>query len=62
MDYGTFRGIFTLVLMVLIIAIAIWAYSKNRKTEFDDAANSIFDEDEKRSNSVAKNQQESNNE
>ena len=46
MDYGTFRGIFTLVLLVLFIVIVLWAYSKRSKRRFDDAANAIF-EDEK---------------
>lgn len=46
MDYGTFRGIFTLVLMVLFIVIVWWAFSKRTKSKFDEAANAIF-EDEK---------------
>ncbi|WMC12143.1 cbb3-type cytochrome c oxidase subunit 3 [Oceanimonas pelagia] len=37
----------TLALLVLFVGIVWWAYSKRRKGKFDDAANSIFDEDER---------------
>ncbi|ENY71044.1 CcoQ/FixQ family Cbb3-type cytochrome c oxidase assembly chaperone [Aeromonas diversa] len=42
MDYGTFRGLYTLLLMAIMIGIAVWAYSKRRKAAFDEAANLIF--------------------
>ena len=45
-DINTIRSIFTLLLFVLFIAICIWAYSKNRKKEFEDAANIPFQDDE----------------
>ena len=45
MDYGTLRGAFALLILALFIIIVAWSYSKKRKTEFDSAANSIFDED-----------------
>lgn len=45
MDYGTYRGVYTLILLVLFLVIVYWAYSKNRKSKFDDIANSIFDEE-----------------
>ena len=38
MDAGTWRGIFTVVMMLLFVAICFWAFSSKRKTEFDDAA------------------------
>ncbi len=59
MDYGTFRGIFTLVLMILFIVIVIWAYSKRAKSRFDDAANAIFDEDKDQKETINKKEQES---
>ncbi|HCV03533.1 MAG TPA: CcoQ/FixQ family Cbb3-type cytochrome c oxidase assembly chaperone, partial [Pseudoalteromonas sp.] len=31
MDYGTYRGILTLVILVLFIVIVVWAYSKRSK-------------------------------
>lgn len=31
MDYGTFRGLYTLLLMAIMIGIIVWAYSKRRK-------------------------------
>lgn len=52
MDYGTFRGIFTLVLLVLFIAIAWWAYSKRSKKNFDEAANAIFEDENVHNNTV----------
>lgn len=45
MDYGTYRGVYTLVLLVLFLIIVWWAYGKNRKNKFDDIANSILDDD-----------------
>jgi cytochrome c oxidase cbb3-type subunit 4 len=52
MDYGTFRGIFTLVLLVLFIAIVLWAYSKRSQKKFDDAANAIFEDENVHKNTV----------
>lgn len=46
MDINTLRSIFTLLLFILFIAICIWAYSKRRKQEFEDAANIPFQVDE----------------
>jgi cytochrome c oxidase cbb3-type subunit 4 len=48
MDYGTYRGVYTLILLILFLVIVYWAYSKNRKSKFDDIANSIFDEENDR--------------
>lgn len=45
-DINTLRSIFTLLLFILFIAICIWAYSKRRKQEFEDAANIPFQADE----------------
>ncbi|BBI53037.1 hypothetical protein HORIV_54580 [Vreelandella olivaria] len=39
MDTGTFRGLITLILIFAFIGIALWAYSKRRKPDFDEAAN-----------------------
>ena len=46
MDYGTYRGVYTLILMVLFLVIVYWAYNKKSKIKFDDIAQSIFEEDE----------------
>ncbi len=45
MDYGTLRGAFALLILALFIIIVAWSYSKKRKADFEDVANSIFDED-----------------
>ncbi|GHE83856.1 cbb3-type cytochrome oxidase subunit 3 [Thalassotalea profundi] len=57
MDYGTLRGVITLIILTLFIIIVIWSYSKKRKSAFDKAANSIFEEDHKEET----NKQETNN-
>ncbi len=38
MDINTFRGIMTLLLMVLFIGLVFWAYSRRRKTDFNEAS------------------------
>ena len=58
MDYGTLRGLIALLIFGLFIIIVIWSYSKKRKTAFDEAANSIFDEDTKINSSDKDNKQE----
>lgn len=46
MDTGTFRGLITLFLIIAMIGIALWAYSKRRKADFDEAANLPFADDD----------------
>lgn len=47
MDAGTWRGIFTLIMLVLFVALWIWAWSSKRKKDFDEAAQLPFtDEDQ----------------
>ncbi len=38
MDINTLRGIITALLIVIFIGLFFWAYSKNRKADFDEAA------------------------
>ena len=48
MDYAITGTIFTLIVFVVFIGIVIWAYSKRSNAGFDEAANLIFaDEDKK---------------
>ena len=47
MDYGTLRGLIALLILALFIIIVVWAYSKNRKADFDKAANSILEDGHK---------------
>ncbi|WP_019616664.1 cbb3-type cytochrome oxidase subunit 3 [Psychromonas ossibalaenae] len=44
MDFMTFNGLYTLFLIVVFVALILWAYSKKQKKTFEDIANSIFDE------------------
>ncbi|PKF62571.1 CcoQ/FixQ family Cbb3-type cytochrome c oxidase assembly chaperone [Psychromonas sp. psych-6C06] len=50
MDFATFNGLYTLFLIIIFVALIFWAYSKKQKKQFDDIANSIFDEPEDLSN------------
>ncbi len=45
MDYGTLRGLVALLILALFIIIVVWSYSKKQKSAFDEAANSIFEEE-----------------
>jgi cytochrome c oxidase cbb3-type subunit 4 len=38
MEIGTIRGLLTLVLMLAFIGLVVWAYSRRRKADFDEAA------------------------
>lgn len=46
MDYGTYRGIYTLILLILFLGIVYWSYSSKTKKEFKDIAESILDDDD----------------
>ena len=48
MDYGTLRGLIALLILALFIIIVVWSYSKKQKSAFDEAANSIFEEDKEK--------------
>jgi cytochrome c oxidase cbb3-type subunit 4 len=47
MDINDFRAWHTLVLLLIFVGIVVWAYSKRRKSAFDEAANLPFAEDPK---------------
>ncbi|WP_440905017.1 cbb3-type cytochrome oxidase subunit 3 [Catenovulum sp. SX2] len=58
MDYGTYRGIYTIIVLAVFVGIIWWAYSKQSKKRFDNAANSILDDsDVDKKNSGNKEQQ-----
>ncbi|CAM4169319.1 CcoQ/FixQ family Cbb3-type cytochrome c oxidase assembly chaperone [Pseudoalteromonas byunsanensis] len=59
MDYGTYRGILTLVILVLFIVIVAWAYSKRTKNRFDDAANAIFEDEKEHKKTISNEEKES---
>lgn len=61
MDYITWRSFYTVLVFVLFIGVVWWAYSKGQKKRFDEAANSIFDEDKSASKATDSTKQESNN-
>jgi cytochrome c oxidase cbb3-type subunit 4 len=45
MDIGTLRGLLTLILMLAFLGIVFWAYSKNRKKDFEEASRLPLQED-----------------
>ncbi|AWL11952.1 hypothetical protein HMF8227_01477 [Saliniradius amylolyticus] len=47
MDSVTINIIWTVAVFVLFIAIVVWAYSKKSKKGFDEAANLVFDDENK---------------
>jgi cytochrome c oxidase cbb3-type subunit 4 len=57
MDINDFRSWHTLTMLVIFIAIVAWAYSKKRKSSFDDAANLPF-ADESRHEATLKKESE----
>ncbi|MCB5226893.1 cbb3-type cytochrome c oxidase subunit 3 [Alishewanella sp. 16-MA] len=45
MEFATVHSILTVILFVAFVAFVIWAYSKKRKSDFDEAANLVFDDE-----------------
>ena len=45
MDPGTWRGLFTALMLLLFVGIWAWAWSSRRKREFDEAARLPLEED-----------------
>ncbi|RUO49867.1 cbb3-type cytochrome oxidase subunit 3 [Pseudidiomarina donghaiensis] len=62
MDYITWRSFYTVLVFVLFIGVVWWAFSKGSKKRFDEAANSIFDEDKKSNVNDSTKQESKNNE
>ncbi|WP_405238427.1 cbb3-type cytochrome oxidase subunit 3 [Lentisalinibacter orientalis] len=46
MDINTFRGLITLVLMILFLVLVVWVFSSRRKKDFEEAANIPLGDDE----------------
>ena len=57
MDINTVRGITTALALIAFIGVVIWAWSRRRKKDFDEAANlpSADDEIDKKSQGVINN-------
>lgn len=45
MDLNDLRSLFTVVVVVMFIAIVFWAYSSKHKASFDEAAQLALDDD-----------------
>ena len=46
MDAGTLRGLFTLIMLLLFLAICFWAWSGRRSNAFDAASRMPLEPDE----------------
>ncbi len=46
MDINDFRAWHTIIMLVVFIAIIVWAFSKKRKSSFNEAANLPFADDD----------------
>ncbi len=46
MDINTLRGITTVLALIAFLGVVVWAFSKRRKSAFDEAANLPFADDE----------------
>lgn len=46
MDINDVRGLSTLVALLAFVGVCYWAFSKKRKSRFDDAAQLPFAEDD----------------
>ena len=46
MDAGTWRGIFTALMLLLFVAVCVWAFSSRRKADFEEASRLPLDEDD----------------
>lgn len=58
MDYGTYRGIYTIIVLIVFVGIIWWAYSKQSKKRFDHAANSILDDSDVEKKNSSKEEQQ----
>ena len=45
MDAGTWRGVFTVVMLLMFVGICLWAWSSRRKDDFAEAAQLPLEDD-----------------
>lgn len=57
-----FRGIHTLIMIVVFIGICVWAFSPKRREKNNEAAHLIFDDDEVEGRTRANQQEKQHNE
>jgi cytochrome c oxidase cbb3-type subunit IV len=38
MNFGLLLGLWTIIVMIFFLGVVVWAWSKKRKKEFDEAA------------------------
>lgn len=46
MDIAIIQSVWTVVVFVLFVGIVFWAFSSKQKASFDDAANSLLEDDD----------------
>ncbi len=47
MDINDLRSVITVLSLISFIGIVVWAYSSRRKSQFEEAANLPFSEDDR---------------
>jgi cytochrome c oxidase cbb3-type subunit 4 len=45
MDAGTWRGLFTALMLLLFVGIAVWAWSRRRHRDFEEASRLPLEDD-----------------
>ncbi len=48
MDINTLRGISTIIVMIAFLGLCVWVYLIKNKSDFEDAANQPFVEDDEK--------------
>jgi len=44
--FAIFQSVWTIMVMVVFTGIVVWAYSRKRKSEFDETARLLIDDDD----------------
>jgi len=47
MDAGTWRGVFTILMLLLFVAICFWTFSAKRTKDFEEASQLPLEDDDK---------------
>jgi len=47
MDVNVLRGIITVLSLLAFVGIVVWAYGRNRRQQFEEAANLPFADDDR---------------
>ena len=54
MNYATVGSVFTVLVLVFFLGVVFWAYSSKSKKAFEEAANLVFDDEDKEKQQVTR--------